>query len=589
MKQTVLCAAIVAAICVAAPSALASASVPKAKALVVMFDGLRSDAVENACAPNLRKLAAGKWQPGYNGAWSPSAQTVPDALSSSAPNHTAIATGVTTAKNCVTNTGKQFVQCDYRKWPSLLARIAEGRPGSKTLFMYAWKADELLCPHPKVEFVFGGTLAKARHPDVLAAKGGAYARDLANGWELEKRLKSDDAPDATMLFLDLPDHGGHGLLGGTGAGFYPYGTAYLNAIHTCDAIVGRCLDAIAKRPTFKDEDWLFVVTADHGGYSNTHGLLGGHATAVPLIVAGRHVRNGRIPGTPHNYDVAPTVLAHFGFDVSGMDLDGKVVGEETVFDRERPLREGLAVYMSFDGKKLENEAVRADLNGRVEPVEGKEGRPLPVVEGTATASGAKGGYIGGCLVVAPDKNGVGGVCLKGSENLKYENGADFAITMWVKMDVPQKGDALLLGNKDWRSGNNPGVALCAAKCTENVKTRGVVFNCVTPHGRQRVDVGTYDVEFGKWTFYAATRGNDGVIRLYQGAPDGRLYCIYEDTRDIQFETGLPFFLGQDGTGRYGLTFNGHIDDFALWTRELSHGDVRRIYEAGRNGLSLGDL
>ena len=578
MKRMFICLLLV---CVSAVVAA-----PKPKTLVVMFDGLRSDAVENACAPNLRKLAAGKWQPGYNGAWSPSAQTVPDAPASSAPNHTAIATGVTTAKNCVTNTGKQFVQCDYKKWPSLLARIAEGRPGAKTLFMYAWKADELLCPHPKVEFVFGGALAKARHPDVLAAKGGAYARDLANGWELERRLKSDDAPDATMLFLDLPDHGGHGLLGGTGAGFYPYGTAYLNAIHTCDAIVGRCLDAIAKRPTFKDEDWLFVITADHGGYSNTHGLLGGHATAVPLIVAGRHVRNGRIPGTPHNYDVAPTVLAHFGFDVSGMDLDGKVVGQETVFDRERPLGEGLAVYMSFDGKKLENEV------NSIVFVNGQDARcPSGVgaeINGTATVSGAKGGYIGGCLVVAPGTNGVDGVCLKGSENLKFENGADFAITMWVKMDVPQKGDALLLGNKDWHSGNNPGIAFCAAKCTENVKTRGVVFNCVTPHGRKRIDVGTYDVEFGKWTFYAATRGNDGVIRLYQGAPDGRLYCIYEDTRDIQLATGLPFFIGQDGTGRYGLTFNGRIDDFALWTRELSHGDVKRIYEAGRNGLTLGE-
>ena len=335
----------------------AAAAAPKPKALVVMFDGLRADAVENASAPNLRKLAAGKWQPGYNGAWSRSAQTVPDALSSSAPNHTAIATGVTTAKNCVTNTGAQFVQCDYRKWPSLLARIAEGRSDAKTLFMYSWRADEKLCPHPKVEFVFGGALAKARHPDVLAARGGAYARDLANGWELEKRLKSGDAPDATMLFLDLPDHGGHGLLGGTGAGFYPYGTAYLNAIHICDAIVGRCLDAIAKRPTFKGEDWIVVVTSDHGGYANTHGLLGGHATTVPLIVAGRHVRSGRIPGTPRNYDAAPTVLAHFGFAVSDMNLDGQVVGNVVAPpDRARPLCEGLAVYLSFDGKKLENEA-----------------------------------------------------------------------------------------------------------------------------------------------------------------------------------------------------------------------------------------
>ena len=566
--------------------AAAASAAPAPKALVVMLDGVRADAVENACAPNLQRLVAGAWQPGYNGAWSMSAQTVPDAIASSAPNHAAIALGVTAAKNSVTNTSKDFARCDYRKWPSVLARIAEGRPGAKTLFMYSWQADEKLCPHPNVEFVYGGDSAK-RHKDVAAAKGDAYARDIANGLELEKRLESGDAPDAAMLFLDLPDYGGHGYLGGTGAGFYPYSTAYLNAVHACDAIVGRCLDAIARRPAFKDEDWLVVVTADHGGYSNTHGLLGGHATSIPLIVASCHVKNGRIPGTPHNYDAAPTVLAHFGFDVTGMDLDGTVVGNETVTEKVRPLGDGLAAYLSFDGKVLANEIGRAE---HVERVDGRAGSPLPAeIKGGATASGVKGGCFGGCLKIAADAKGAGGVCLKGSEKLVFENGADFAMAMWVKMDSPQKGDTLLLGNKDWSSGNNRGIAFCAAKRTENVKKPGVVFNCVTPHGRKRIDIGTYDVEFGKWTFYAVSRGSDGVARLYQGSSDGRLYCISEDTRDIQFQTGLPFFLGQDGTGRYGSTFKGCIDDFALWTRELSHGDVKRIYEAGRKGLSLGDI
>ena len=231
----------IAAVVAAGFVSLAGAA-PAPKALVVMLDGARADAVENACATNMQRLVAGKWQPGYSCAWSFTAKTVPDALASSAPNHTAIAVGVTTAKNCVTNTGKQFVQCDYKKWPSFLARIAEARPGAKTLFMYSWKADELLCPHPKVEFSFGGARAtKAEN----ARWGGAYARDLANGAELERRLASGAAPDATLLMLDCPDHGGHGLLGGWGGGFYPYSTSYLNAIHLCDGIIGKCLDAYA--------------------------------------------------------------------------------------------------------------------------------------------------------------------------------------------------------------------------------------------------------------------------------------------------------------------------------------------------------
>ena len=44
--------------------------------------------------------------------------------------------------------------------------------------------------------------------------------------------------------------------------------------------------------------------------------------------------------------------------------------------------------------------------------------------------------------------------------------------------------------------------------------------------------------------------------------DGYLYRIAFNAKDIKFKTGLPFFLGQDGTGKYPVAFNGDIDDFA---------------------------
>ena len=55
------------------------------------------------------------------------------------------------------------------------------------------------------------------------------------------------------------------------------------------------------------------------------------------------------------------------------------------------------------------------------------------------------------------------------------------------------------------------------------------------------------------------------------------------------KSGLPFYIGQDGTGAYPHPLAGDVDDFALWTRALSHEDVQRIYEAGRQGLPLGEL
>ena len=56
--KKILFPAMAAGICVA------SAAAPRhPKALVIMLDGLRADAVENADAANLRMLRDGEWQP----------------------------------------------------------------------------------------------------------------------------------------------------------------------------------------------------------------------------------------------------------------------------------------------------------------------------------------------------------------------------------------------------------------------------------------------------------------------------------------------------------------------------------------------
>ena len=77
----------------------------KRKALMIMVDGLRADAVENAPMTNLLRLRDGKWQKGYNGFSSLTAHTLYDARPSSAANHAAIATGVTSAKTGVRKNG----------------------------------------------------------------------------------------------------------------------------------------------------------------------------------------------------------------------------------------------------------------------------------------------------------------------------------------------------------------------------------------------------------------------------------------------------------------------------------------------------
>ena len=495
------------ALCACMAGMLSAEAARKPKALLIMLDGARADAVVTARMPAVQSLRDGSWAPGYSGAWSLFGQNVPDARPSSAANHTAIFTAVNAAKSRVFNNG-QTKDGDYAHWPTWLKRVTDAVPGTKGLFIFSWGEGKQYPSSPNVQFI--------------------HDSDANNGKNLVQILAAPDAPDAIQYFIDLPDHGGHS------EGFYPFSKGYLHALYTSDTYIAGALAAIKGRPTFKDEDWLVMVTADHGGYARSHGMWGGQASTIPVILSGRNIPSGRLQGAPRHYDLTATALAHFGLDPVALKLDGRPL-TTTVQDRPRPLKDGLAAHLVAVGKK-----------------------PLGIRK------------------------------VDGSENLTFENGGDFAVALWARLPAKQKGDPVLFSNKDWKSGANPGIALVASKATDAVKVPGICFNAGRPE-KGRIDMGTYDVEPGQWVFYAVVRNAEGVLTVYQGRADGRFNWFCAPAPDILVKSGLPFYIGQDGTGAYPHPLSGDVDDFALWTRALSHDDVQRIYEAGRQGLPLGEL
>ena len=544
MRRIVCIAAAFAAVL----SVAAESSAPKA--LVIMLDGQRGDTIDNGLAPNLRRLADGRWQPGYNGAWTLWAGTLRDGTTESAPNHVAIATGMTTAKSGIDwNPDLVAKGTSASALPTWLARLAKARPGLETLHIFSWAADLRISTDNAVRIAFG--------------------RDESNARILTRLLAGEDAPDATLWFIDLPDHAGHGH------GYYPYSEEYKAAVRKADEWIGDVLAAIVSRPAFDQEDWLVAVTADHGGWERCHGQRSTACYTIPLILAGRHVAQGRVPGVPRNYDIAPTVLAHFGVDASNADFDGRTRGRDKPVELpKRPLSDGLAVYLPFDGD-IANKGT-ADVTAEL--------------RGAAAAIGD--GHSGGALRVSATADAPGSVLLKGSERLAFENGNEFSFALWIRVPGPQIGNPVVFANKDWRDGTNPGVAFAASQGVDmsrvhwghyDRKTRGdhrdFMFNCGRNGGR-REDLGVFKPIHGQWAFYAATRGPDGVCRFYQGHPDSNLYCLGDDLSDIAFATGFPFSIGQDGTGAFPDAFVGDIDEFALWTRTLDHDDVRRIFEKG---------
>ncbi len=513
------------------------------KALVIMLDGTRADVFDAAVTPNIDKLIAGEWQPGYHGAYADHARAQAESIPVSGPNHAAIATGVTAAKNRVFQ-NDQTKDGDYEHYPIFLEYLRQARPELSTAFFYSWSESGT---------IRGGSDAIAYH----------YNDDAENNRQAVEFLKNGG--DMTLLFISLPDDAGHS------EGFYPHSASYLYNIAQCDRYIGNLLDAISSRSEFATEDWIIIITSDHGGYSRGHGVTDGNAHTIPFLVCSKTVEQGFLAGTPHNYDAAPTVLAHFGLNPTDYPFDGVARGCEIQPQTPHKLSDGLLVYCDFDADELTN---------AIAPTELKK-------VGSHVRSNVKPGKFDGALEL-PRSDGIHEyVELVGSETY-FADRQEFTISMWVKMPPEQLGDALLISNKDWRDGSQPGFALIAAKQAQYASQPGIGLNLGLAN-QQRVDMAQFDIEPEQWMFLAVTLNANQTLQLSQGSTNGTLYFINAPADRAELISGMPWHLGQDGTGQYPFNYGGKLDDFAMWNRALSKEELKTIFESGRGGLALGDL
>merc|ERR1712113_349174 len=118
----------------------------------------------------------------------------------------------------------------------------------------------------------------------------------------------NDNYDVIFVDFDACDAAGHG------SGFDGYATTYGAAVTQTDEYVGMLLDAILSRSA--GEEWLLVVTSDHGGQGTSHGPYNEYNRRVPFMVASNSPRVdiGRAPYEGSQMDVLPTIMHFFGAD-----------------------------------------------------------------------------------------------------------------------------------------------------------------------------------------------------------------------------------------------------------------------------------
>jgi predicted AlkP superfamily pyrophosphatase or phosphodiesterase len=290
---------------------IAGAAEPVKKALYIGIDGTRFDAIEKGATPNLDALIA-------NGIHSPTCLILGERYQKndtiSGPGWSSILTGVWADKHGVHD--NSFNGRKYDAFPHLFTRLKEVRPDAKTASFVTWK--------PIAEHITSAADVNQQFEE--KAKGGTVEDyDLYDRQATEAAVKhlAEADSDAVFLYLGQVDVAGHTH------GFHPSVPEYVAAIERADRLVGRALAGVKSRKRFAEEDWLVVVTSDHGGQGKGHG--GGHKTPEILnsflIVSGRAAKRGTFDEQVYLVDAPVTVLAHLGVKPKDeWKLDGREVG-----------------------------------------------------------------------------------------------------------------------------------------------------------------------------------------------------------------------------------------------------------------------
>ncbi|MFF3646256.1 alkaline phosphatase family protein [Streptomyces sp. NPDC002564] len=283
-----------------ATAARAAARTPKV--LVVGLDGALLGRIKDAAAPTLKGLMS-------QGLTAPSALYAnPLAPTSSGPGWSTLITGVWPDKHRVVN--NEFTGHRLAAYPDFMTRAEAAKPGLRTCAVASWA--------PITDIIFSAKVDTRVSTPAAEYDEGTTARAVAE--------IGTGNPDAVFVQLDNVDHAGHG----SGAA----SQAYLDALHGVDTQVGRILAAVRSRPTYGDESWLVMITADHG-----HTDAGGHGGSswaerqTFMIATGPTVTAGSVRHDVRMPDVAASALAHLGIAVDpAWGLDGRPIQQPSPDD-----------------------------------------------------------------------------------------------------------------------------------------------------------------------------------------------------------------------------------------------------------------
>ena len=204
------------------------------KVLFIGIDGCRPDVMMSSNTPNIQGLLP-------TSIYSLDGITLTPTISGN--GWSSMLTGVNVNKHNVPD--NNFSNPNYANYRDFLTRIEAHNPSLRTISLAHWA--------PINNNIIHTADVKTNFSTDLAVKNAAV------------QALQNDNPDVLFVDFDDVDHAGHSY------GFSSSVSQYVNSIQLTDTYIGEILNAMKNRTTYSNENWLVVVTTDHGGIGTSHG------------------------------------------------------------------------------------------------------------------------------------------------------------------------------------------------------------------------------------------------------------------------------------------------------------------------------